>query len=114
MTPVTTRTDTGLFADLLLTPGTVTATVANADGFDTVAALLTAPGVRRVVVTGNGAQWHVALALSLAWLHVTAPPVDLIAVPGGLVARGAWPRKAMPMKLAIACWRCRVPASSAM
>lgn len=88
---VTARTDTGLFTDLLRTPETVTATVANADGFDDVVALLTAPGVRRVVVTGNGAQWHVALALSLAWLHVQAPQVDLIAVPGGLVARGAFP-----------------------
>jgi fructoselysine-6-P-deglycase FrlB-like protein len=88
---VTPRTDTGLFADLLLTPGTVTTTVAAADGFDDVAALLTAPGVRRVVVTGNGAQWHAALALSLAWMHVPEPPVELIAVPGGLVARGAVP-----------------------
>ena len=91
MTHVTLRTDTGLFADLLLTPGTVTATVAAATGFDDVAALLTAPGVRRVVVTGNGAQWHVALALSLAWLHVADPPVELIAVPGGLVAGGTFP-----------------------
>jgi fructoselysine-6-P-deglycase FrlB-like protein len=91
VTGVTSRIDTGLFADLLLTPGTVTTTVAAADGFDDVAALLTAPGVRRVVVTGNGAQWHVALALSLAWMHVPAPPVELIAVPGGLVARGAFP-----------------------
>jgi len=91
VTGVTTRIDTGLFADLLLTPSTVTTTVAAADGFDDVAALLTAPGVRRVVVTGNGAQWHVALALWLAWMHVPAPPVELIAVPGGLVARGAFP-----------------------
>jgi len=88
---VTRRIDTGLFADLLLTPSTVTTTVAAADGFDDVAALLTAPEVRRVVVTGNGAQWHVALALSLAWMHVPEPPVELIAVPGGLVARGAFP-----------------------
>lgn len=88
---VSTRTETGLFADLLGTPETVTATVAAADGFDDVAALLTAPGVRRVVVTGNGAQWHVALALSLAWLQIPRPPVDLIAVPGGLVARGGFP-----------------------
>ena len=87
---VTSRADTGLWADLLLTPETVTRTVTRADGFDDVAALLTAPGVRRVVVTGNGAQWHIALALSLAWLDVPQPPVDLIAVPGGLVARGAF------------------------
>ncbi len=88
---VTSRTETGLWADLVLTPGTVTHTTAEADGFDDVATLLTAPDVRRVVVTGNGAQWHVALALSLAWLGVPTPPVDLIAVPGGLVARGAFP-----------------------
>lgn len=85
------REDTGLWADLLLTPGTVTATAAAADGFDDVAALLTAPGVRRVVVTGNGAQWHVALALWLAWLHVPDPPVEVLAVPGGLVAQGQFP-----------------------
>lgn len=60
------RTDSGLWADLVLTPGTLTATTSRAEGFDDVAALLTAPDVRRVIVTGNGAQWHVALALWLA------------------------------------------------
>ncbi len=84
------RDGTGLWADLLLTPTTVTATAAAADGFDDVAAVLTAPGVRRVIVTGNGAQWHVALALWLAWLDVPEPPVEILAVPGGLVARGAF------------------------
>lgn len=87
----TDRTTTGLWADLALTPGTVRATTALADGFDDVAALLTAPGVRRVIVTGNGAQWHVSLALWLAWLGVPDPPVEMLAVPGGLVARGAFP-----------------------
>jgi len=85
------REGTGLWADLLLTPGTVSATAEAADGFDEVAALLTAPDVRRVVITGNGAQWHVALALWLAWLQVPDPPVGLLAVPGGLVARGQFP-----------------------
>ena len=85
------RTHTGLWADLQLTPGTVTRTTADARGFDEVAALLTAPGVRRVIVTGNGAQWHASLALWLAWLAVPHPPVDVLAVPGGLVARGAFP-----------------------
>lgn len=88
---MTARIDTGLWHDLMLTPGTITATTQAADGFDDVAALLTAPGVRRVVVTGNGAQWHVALALWLAWLEVPDPPVELLAVPGGLVARGEFP-----------------------
>lgn len=86
-----TREGTGLWADLLLTPDTVTATAAAADGFDDVAALLTRPGVRRVIVTGNGAQWHVALALWLAWLQVPDPPVEVLAVPGGLVAGGQFP-----------------------
>lgn len=85
------RTHTGLWADLVLTPGTITLTAGRAEGFDDVAALLTAPGVRRVVVTGNGAQWHVALALWLAWLQLPDPPVEMLAVPGGLVARGAFP-----------------------
>ena len=87
---MTTRIGTGLWDDLVLTPGTVTATTAAADGFDDVAALLTAPDVRRVIVTGNGAQWHVALALWLAWMEVPEPPVEVLAVPGGLVARGAF------------------------
>lgn len=88
---MTTRMDTGLWADMTLTPGTVSATAAEALGVDEVAALLTAPGVRRVIITGNGAQWHVALALWLAWLDVPEPPVEMLAVPGGLVARGAFP-----------------------
>ncbi len=86
-----TRTDTGLWADLALTPATLAATARRADGVDDVAALLTAPGVRRVIVTGNGAQWHVALALWLAWLRVPEPSVEVLAVPGGLVAQGAFP-----------------------
>jgi fructoselysine-6-P-deglycase FrlB-like protein len=87
----TPRTDTGLWADLALTPEALSHTAAHAEGFDDVATLLTAPGVRRVIVTGNGAQWHVALALWLAWLAVPDPPVDVLAVPGGLVARGQFP-----------------------
>ena len=98
---MTARADTGLWADLLLTPGTLTRTAADAEGFDDVAALLTAPGVRRVVVSGNGAQWHVALALALAWMHVPEPPVDVVAVPGGLLARGAFPWRAGDRLLAL-------------
>ncbi|MGB1803769.1 MAG: hypothetical protein ACPHQB_06525, partial [Miltoncostaeaceae bacterium] len=85
------RIDTGLWSDLQLTPGTVARTIADARGFDEVAALLTAPGVRRVIITGNGAQWHTSLALWLAWLAVPRPPVEVLAVPGGLAARGAFP-----------------------
>ncbi|MSO44193.1 MAG: SIS domain-containing protein [Thermoleophilia bacterium] len=88
---MTDRADTGLWSDMLLTPETVSATVLQADGFDDVATLLTAPGVRRVIVTGNGAQWHVALAMWLAWLQISEPPVEVLAVPGGLVARGGFP-----------------------
>lgn len=95
------RTDTGLWADLALTPGTVTATATQAQGFDDVAALLTAPDVRRVIVTGNGAQWHVALALWLAWLQLPHPPVEVLAVPGGLVAQGAFPWRAGDRLLAL-------------
>lgn len=98
---MTHRADTGLWQDLLLTPGTVSATVERADGFDEVAQLLTAPGVRRVIVTGNGAQWHVALALWLAWLGVPEPPVEVLAVPGGLVARGQFPWRSGDRLLAL-------------
>ena len=95
------RTGTGLWADLALAPATVSSTVTAADGVADVAALLTAPGVRRVIVTGNGAQWHVSLTLWLTWLGVADPPVELLAVPGGMVARGAFPWRAGDRLLAL-------------
>ena len=52
--------------------------------------MLSQPSVRRVVVSGNGAAYYVAHALWLVALEHPAPPVDVIAVPGGLLAKGAF------------------------
>lgn len=54
-----------------------------------VADVLAAPGVRRIVVTGNGAAYYAGLALWLASLESTAGP-EVAALPAGLLARGAF------------------------
>lgn len=53
------------------------------------ASLLGSPTVRRVVVTGNGAAYYAAVALWLASLEGGRGP-ELVAVPAGLVAQGAF------------------------
>lgn len=70
-------------------PESVAATLADHEGIAAVATLLGAPGVRRVVATGNGAAYYAALALWLASLEGDQGP-DVQAVPAGLVARGAF------------------------
>src|SRR5690349_4648681 len=80
--------DTGLWRDTCELPQSLAATLDAAEGFDDVAAVLAASGVRRVVVTGNGAAYYVALALWLASLEGSGGGPELVAVPGGLVARG--------------------------
>lgn len=88
-----------LWQDVLEVPRALRATLAASDGWDEAARLLGDPGVRRIVATGNGASYYVALALWLASLggpHETSAGrrrvPDVVAVPGGLVARGrfAW------------------------
>lgn len=79
--------ETGLWHDLSELPSTLAATLAARDGVAEVAAQLGAPGVRRVVASGNGAAYYVALALWLASLEGRAGP-EVQAVPSGLVARG--------------------------
>ncbi len=54
-----------------------------------VTELLGAPGVRRIVATGNGAAYYAALALWLASLESATGP-EVVTVPAGLVARGAF------------------------
>jgi glutamine---fructose-6-phosphate transaminase (isomerizing) len=81
--------DTGLWADVRELPAAVAATVEAADGFDETAALLSRPDVRRIVASGNGAAYYVALAL---WLAAGAGPgggPEVVAVPSGLLA-GGW------------------------
>lgn len=80
---------TGLWADTCEIPVALTRTLEAADGFADVARLLVRPGVRRIVATGNGASYYVAHALWLASLLGPAGP-EVVPVPAGLVARGAF------------------------
>jgi glucosamine 6-phosphate synthetase-like amidotransferase/phosphosugar isomerase protein len=45
-------------------------------------------GSRRIVVTGNGASYYAALTFWLASLDDEVPPLDVVAVPAGLLAAG--------------------------
>lgn len=77
----------GLWRDVAGLPQAVQQTLDDADGFDDVARLIGDPSVRRVVATGNGAAYYVALGLWLASLESSGgPPVT--AVPAGLLAAG--------------------------
>ena len=53
--------------------------------------MLSADGVHRVVASGNGAAYHVAVAVWLASLEMPSGP-EVLAAPSGLLARGefAW------------------------
>jgi fructoselysine-6-P-deglycase FrlB-like protein len=75
-----------LWADTLAIPDALAATLAAADGFDDVARLL--HGARRVIVSGNGAAWYVALGAWLATLDGSPLPAPIVAVPAGLPAAG--------------------------
>src|SRR5438046_7186454 len=79
------RPETGLWQDVSGLPESLAARV----GVDDVAALLGAQGIRRIVATGNGAAYYVAVALWLASLEGRGGP-EVVAVPSGLVARGAF------------------------
>lgn len=68
---------------------TLAATAGSPDGAHAVASLLGAPGVRRVVATGNGAAYYAAMALWLASLEGPGGP-EVVAVPAGLLALGAF------------------------
>lgn len=80
---------TGLWRDLCELPDALATTLDAHDGISESAALLGADGVRRIVATGNGAAYYVAVALWLASLEGTPGP-EVVAVPSGLVARGAF------------------------
>jgi fructoselysine-6-P-deglycase FrlB-like protein len=69
-------------------PEALAATLDASDGVRETARALSGEGVRRVVVTGNGAAYYVALALSLASLESEPAGPELVAVPAGLVAQG--------------------------
>src|SRR6266496_1491252 len=79
------RPETGLWQDVSELPESLAAR----DGVADTAALLGADAVRRIVATGNGAAYYVAVALWLASLEGRGGP-EVVAVPSGLVARGAF------------------------
>jgi fructoselysine-6-P-deglycase FrlB-like protein len=83
--------ETGLWRDVTELPTSLAATLEDTTGVVEVAALLRADGARRVVASGNGAAYYVAVALWLASLESRTGP-EVVAVPSGLVARGefAW------------------------
>src|SRR2546421_9114740 len=83
------RRETGLWQDVSELRESLAATITARDGVEDVAALLGSEGVRRIVATGNGAAYYVAVALWLASLEGGAGP-EVVAVPSGLVARGAF------------------------
>ena len=78
--------DTAVWREALGIPDALERTGSEAAGFDEVVALMR--GARRVVATGNGASYYAALALWLVSLEDEVPPVDVVAVPAGLLATG--------------------------
>lgn len=84
--------ETHLWRETLAVPESLARTASGTDGIDAVARLLGNPGVRRIVATGNGAAYYAAVALWLASLEGRSGP-DVLALPAGLLAKGAF------------CWR---------
>ena len=79
----------GIWQDVSELPASLAATLDARDGVAETAALLGADNVRRIVATGNGAAYYVAVALWLASLEGRPGP-EVVAVPSGLVARGGF------------------------
>lgn len=82
--------ETGLWRDTTLVPDSLAATLERREGFEEVAALLTRPATRRVVVSGSGASYYVALAMWLASLQMASALAEIVPVPAGLLARDAF------------------------
>jgi fructoselysine-6-P-deglycase FrlB-like protein len=81
---------TGLWRDVEELPSSVEATLADTTGLGQVAALLGGGSVSRVVASGNGASFYVAVALWLASLEGPDGAPEVVAVPSGLLAYGAF------------------------
>jgi fructoselysine-6-P-deglycase FrlB-like protein len=79
---------TGVWQDVVAMPASLQATLDAATGFAEVVDLLKRQDVRRIVASGNGASYYVAQALWLAALEGDHHGVEVIAVPGGLIAKG--------------------------
>jgi fructoselysine-6-P-deglycase FrlB-like protein len=81
-------TETGLWADIRELPDSLAATLDASDGISETATMLGRPEVRRIVASGNGAAYYVAMALWLAAQHAPGNGPEVIAVPSGLLTRG--------------------------
>jgi len=81
--------DTALWRETCALPLTLEQTLGDAEGVAAVARLVGRPGVRRVVATGNGAAYYAAAALWLASLG-DRPGPDVLCIPAGLLAHGAF------------------------
>ena len=88
---------TGLWADVLGLPDALATTLEAADGLADAVGLLRAPGVERVVATGNGAAYYVAHGLWLASLEGN----------GGAAAHRHPLRAGGPTDLSLEAWRRR-------
>lgn len=78
--------ETGLWADVRQLPEALRDTLAAAEGVAEAVAVLRAPGVERIVATGNGAAYYVAHALWLASLE-SRGSLPIVAVPCGVAVR---------------------------
>jgi len=81
--------ETGLWRDVTELPSTLAETLDAERGRADVATLLGGSGIRRIVASGNGAAYYVAVALWLASLEGGRGP-EVVPVPSGLLARGAF------------------------
>jgi fructoselysine-6-P-deglycase FrlB-like protein len=81
--------ETALWRETCALPLTLEQTLGDAEGVAAVARLVGRPGVRRVVATGNGAAYYAAAALWLASLG-DRPGPEVLCIPAGLLARGAF------------------------
>jgi fructoselysine-6-P-deglycase FrlB-like protein len=80
---------TAVWREAAALPETLQQTLDARAEVDELAAMLGAPGVRRIVATGNGASWYAALALWLAAMRAPAAGgPDVLTLPGGLLASG--------------------------
>lgn len=78
---------TAIWEDVGELPSSIATTTTRAEGFAELSAFLGRDDVRRIVATGNGAAYYVAVALWLASLEGRPGP-EVVAVPSGLVAGG--------------------------
>lgn len=81
---------TGIWQDACEMPEALQTTLDASEGFAEVAGFLRRGGTRRIVASGNGASYYVAQALWLAALEGARSPLEVVAVPGGLLAKGGF------------------------